>query len=182
MKKALIVFSVVLSAAAAAAQAPGGIQPLHVKVGLWQSTVKSQIGGGIPPELQARLAAMPPEQRAKFEAMMQKQFGGAPQASTFKSCLTEKELNDKEPWGSGTKCTWTILTSTSTDLEAKGTNCDAGKNQGMNSEFHLKLHVVDSEHVKADYDGTMTGNGHTMTVNGNYASEWVGATCPADTN
>ncbi|HEV2324741.1 MAG TPA: DUF3617 domain-containing protein [Terracidiphilus sp.] len=179
MKKSLLVCLVVLLCAAAA-QAAGGLQPLHVKTGLWQSTVNNQLAGGIPPDMQARLAAMPPEQRARIEAMMQKQFSGTPQGSTFKSCLTQKDLNDSAPWGSGTKCTWTVLTSTSTDLEVKGTDCDAGKKEGMNSEFHVKIHVVDSGHVKATFDGTMTGNGHTTTMNGNYTSEWVGPTCPAD--
>jgi hypothetical protein len=179
MKKTLIVFSVVLLAGAAV-QAAGGLEPLHVKLGLWQSTVNNQLGGGLPPDMQARLAAMPPEQRARIEAMMQKQFNGMPQSNTFKSCLTKEDLNKSAPWGSGTKCNWTVITSTSSDLEVKGTGCDAGKNQGMDSEFHIKIHVVDSEHVKATFDGTMTGNGHTMTMNGNYTSEWVGATCPAD--
>ncbi|HEV2134794.1 MAG TPA: DUF3617 family protein [Terracidiphilus sp.] len=180
MKRTLIVFSAVLLTAAAV-QAAGGLQPLHVRLGLWQSTVNNQLGGGLPPDMQARLAAMPPEQRARIEAMMQKQFNGTPQNSTFKSCLTQKDLNESAPWGSGTKCNWTVITSTSSDLEVKGTGCDAGKNQGMNSEFHIKIHVVDSEHVKATFDGTMSGNGHTMTMNGNYTSEWVAATCPADT-
>lgn len=179
--KGTVIVALLALCAAVAAPAAAPLQPLQVKTGLWQSTVNSQMGGGIPPELQARLAAMPPDQRARIEAMMQKQFGGVPQANTFKSCLTQKDLNDSSPFGSGTKCTWTILTSTSTDLEARGTGCDAGKNQGMNSEFHVKIHVVDSGHVKANYDGTMTGNGHTMTVNGSYTSEWVGPTCPADT-
>lgn len=180
MKKIPVVFLIVLLAAAAA-MAATGLQPLHVKVGLWQSTVSNQLGGGLPPDMQARLAALPPDQRAKIEAMMQKQFSGTPQNSTFKSCLTQKDLNDSSPWGSGTKCNWTVITSTSSDLEARGTDCDAGKKEGMNSEFHVKVHVVDSEHVKATFDGTMTGNGHTMTMNGNYTSEWVGPTCPADT-
>lgn len=181
MKKTLIVISLGLWAAVAVSAA-GTVQPLQVKPGLWQVTLNNQIAGmpAIPADMQARLAAMPPEQRAKIEAMMQKEFGGAPQGRTFKSCLTEKDLNNREPWGSGTKCTWTVLTSTSTDLEARGTSCDMGKNQGMTSEIHVKIHVIDSEHVKATYDGSMTGNGHTTTLNGSYASHWVGPTCPAD--
>jgi hypothetical protein len=177
-------FALTLAAAcftvtAAAQTLAGTKQPLHVKTGLWQVTQTSSIGGGIPPEMEARLAQMPPEQRARVEAMMQNRFGGAPQTTTFKSCVTEKDLNS-EPWQNGTQCKWTVLHSDGTDMEARGTECNLGKEQGMSSEIHIKIHVVDSGNVNATFDGSATQNGHTFTLSGTHTAKWLGATCPAD--
>lgn len=168
------------STAVVAAQSPAGShQPLHVKTGLWQVTQTSSIGGGVPPEMQARLAQMPPEQRARVEAMMQSRFGGAPQTTTFKSCVTEKDLNN-EPWQNGTKCKWRVVSSNGTDMEARGTECDLGKEQGMDSEIDIKIHVVDANEVKATFNGSATQNGHKFTLSGTHTAKWLGATCPAD--
>lgn len=178
MKRILVFASLGLCAAIAAAAA-GKVQPLQVKTGLWQVTQTSSIGGGVPPEMQARLAQMPPEQRARAEAMIQSRFGGAPQTTTFKSCVTEKDLNN-EPWQNGTKCKWTVVSSNGTDMEARGTECDLGKEQGMSSEIDIKIHVVDSSDVKAEFHGSATQNGHTFTLSGTHTAKWLGATCPAD--
>lgn len=162
-----------------AAQAPAGKQqPLHIKTGLWQVTQTTSLGGGIPPEMQSRLAQMTPEQRARVEGMMQNRFGGAPQTATFKSCVTEKDLNN-EPWQSGTDCKWTVLNSNGSDMEARGTECNLGKEQGMSSEIDIKIHVVDSENVKATFNGSAKGNGHTFTLSGTHTAKWLGSTCPA---
>lgn len=163
---------------AAAAQTEAH-QPLHVKTGLWQVTQTTSIGGGVPPEMQARLAQMPPEQRARVEAMMQSRFGGAPETRTFKSCVTEKDLNN-EPWQNGTKCKWSVVSSNGTDMEARGTECDMGKEQGMSSEIDIKIHVVDANDVRATFNGSATQNGHTFTLSGTHTAKWLGATCPAD--
>lgn len=68
-------------------------------------------------------------------------------------------------------------------MEARGTECQLGKEQGMSSEIHIKIHVVDSGHSKATFDGKTIGNGHTFTLSGTNEAEWIGATCPtADMN
>ena len=168
---------------AAAVPGSGQNQPLQVKAGLWQVTQTTTINGGVaalPPEMQARLAQMPPEQRARVEAMMQSRLGGVPHTTTFKSCVTEKDLNN-EPWNDGSECKWTVLTSTGTDMEARGTACQLGRDEGMSSEIHIKIHVVDPEDAKATFDGKATGNGHTFTLTGTHEAKWIGATCPAGT-
>lgn len=168
--------------------ATGKIQPLNVKAGLWQTTTTSTFGGlaggiaSLPPGEQAKLAQMTPQQRAMVEAMMKKQYGSGPQTTTFKHCVTEKDINNNAPWGTGTRCTWNVLTSTGTDLEARGTSCDLGKTDGLNSSVDVKIHVTDSENIKASMQGSATGNGHSYTLNGTYTSKWIGATCPAGTH
>ena len=127
-------------------------QPLNVKVGLWQVTGTNKMGN-------------------------------APQNVAYKKCVTPKELNT-DPWVNGPdeKCTWTVLTSTGTDMEVQGSDCEAGKNYGMKTDLRVKLHVVDSENVKASLQGTMSGNGQTVNIDGKLAGKWIGASCPDGTN
>jgi hypothetical protein len=179
--KSLIVAAACVMLAVAASGA-GENQPLRVKTGLWQVTQTTTINGGVvalPPDLQARLAQLPPEERARLEGVMQERLGGVPHTTTFKSCVTEKDLSD-EPWKSGSECKWTVNTSTGTDMEARGTSCELGRDEGMSSDIHIKIHVVDPGYAKATFDGKATGNGHTLTLSGTHEAKWVAATCPSD--
>ncbi len=180
--KSLIIAAACLMTAVAASGA-GANQPLQVKTGLWEVTQTTTINGGVaslPPDMQAQLAQMPPQERARLEAAMQARLGGVPHTITFKSCVTEKDLNE-QPWNDGSKCKWTVITSTSTDMEARGTSCELGKDEGMSSEIHIKIHVVNPGYAKGTFDGKATGNGHTLTLNGTHEAKWIAATCPADT-
>lgn len=131
--------------------AGNGYQPLNVKTGLWHVTGSNQ-------------------------------FMGNPMKTDYKKCLTAKDLNTN-PFTNGPdeKCTWTVLTSTGSDMEVKGTGCEAGKEYGMNTTVNLKLHAVDNENVQGSLQGTATGNGQTVNLNGNYTGKWMSASCPAGT-
>lgn len=159
-------------------------EPLNVKTGLWQVTETSTATGlpPITPEMQARLDKMTPEQRAQLQAAMNSRFNGTPQTTTYKTCVTKDELNKNAFDGPDEKCTWTVVNSTGSDMEAQGTSCAAGKNQGMKTDITMKLHAVDSENVKATVQGTSTGNGNTVNVNAAFTGKWIGATCPTNTN
>jgi Protein of unknown function (DUF3617) len=146
-------------------------QPLNVKTGLWQVDLTFTYSG-LPPEMQAMLNQMTPQQRAAAG------LGGA---KTYKQCVTPKDLSKPMVQGDDS-CRWTILKSSSSDLDVRGTACQAGKNQGLSTEVEVKVHAVDSEHVKATVHGTGTGNGVNATLDGNYAGKWIGATCPTETN
>ncbi len=80
---AIVCFSLTLFAA-------DKITPLNVKEGLWEITVTHSMSGmpampSIPPDA---LAKMPPEQRARIEAMMK---GGA-STDVHKDCITKEKL------------------------------------------------------------------------------------------
>ncbi|WP_256366848.1 DUF3617 domain-containing protein [Acidobacterium sp. S8] len=65
-------------------------QTFPFKTGLWESNVTSSISGiQIPPDVQAHLAQMPPEQQEKIRSMM----GGAPQTSVMRSCMTKEQFD-----------------------------------------------------------------------------------------
>jgi hypothetical protein len=110
-----------------------------------------------------------------------KQFMGNAINTDYKTCVRAKDLRSN-PWVSGPEeqCTWTVVTSTASDTEIKGTSCALGKESGMDTSIDLKLHAVDSENVKASMQGRSTGNGQTMTLNGTFTGKWVSSSCPAD--
>jgi hypothetical protein len=132
--------------------AANSYQPLNVKPGLWHVTGTNQ-------------------------------FMGNPVKTDYKKCITAKDLNSN-PWTNGPeeKCTWSVVTSTGTDMEVKGTSCEAGREYGMNTNVDLKLHAVDTENVKASLQGASTGNGQTVNVNGTFTGKWMGSSCSADSD
>ncbi len=73
------------------------------------------------------------------------------------------------------KCNWKLIKSNSSDMEAKGTACDASENEGTN--VHYKLHALDSEHVNGSGDWTATFQG--QVINGTVAGSghWVASSC-----
>jgi len=165
--------------------ADGNFQPLNVKTGLWQVTSTHTLSGlpPITPEMQARMARLTPEQRAKIEGMMKAQSGGTPTTTHYKKCITPKDLTTN-PWtnGPGESCTWNIQNSTGTDMELQGSSCAAGRNEGMKTDVAVKLHVIDPENVSATMQGSSTGNGRTMNFTGSYTGKWVNSSCPAGTD
>ena len=143
--------------------APVKVTPLNVSTGLWQMT-ETVTWNGLPPQM---------------AAMMR----GAPQTRTYTSCVKPKDLNTN-PWadGSGDKCTWSVLNSTGSDMELRGTSCDLGKDYGMKADVHGTIHVVDSANGTGSMAVTLTGNGQTMNGNASYTGKWIGASCADRTN
>jgi hypothetical protein len=107
----------------------------------------------------------------------QKAAMGIAAPKTYKICVKENDINKGWTQGNDNKCPWKVLKSTSSDLELHSPSCKAG-----DVELDLKLHAVDSEHVKAAVHGTGTEQGNKITLDGNYTGKWMGATCPADLN
>jgi len=159
-------------------------EPLNIKTGLWQVTEISTASGlpPIPANMQAQFDKMTPEQRARMEAAMKSRFGGTPQTINYKKCVTKDDLNKAAFTGDGEKCSWTVVNSSSTDMEVRGSACEAGKSQGMKTDVTMKIHVIDSENVKGAVQGSASGNGNTVNIDNTYTGKWVSATCPAGTN
>jgi Protein of unknown function (DUF3617) len=147
------------SAASLVFAAAGQLQPLNVKTGLWKLT-KAITWTDLPPQMAAMMKAAP--------------------QTTYSSCVTTKDLNTN-PWanGSGDNCTWTVLNSTSTDMELQGTGCSFGKNSGMTADVHGQIHIQDSENGTGSMALTLNGNGQTMHGVATYSGKWISASCPA---
>jgi len=158
-------------------------EPLNVKTGLWQVSEVSTTSGlpSLPAGMQAQLDKMRPEQRAKMEAAMRGRSGGAPRTINYQTCVTKDDLAKAAFTGPDEKCSWTVVNSSRSDMEARGSACEAGKNEGMKTDVTMKIHVVDSENVKGAVQGSATGNGTTVNIDNSYTGKWVSATCPAET-
>ena len=160
----------------------GKLQRMNVKTGLWQVSSTTTMSGAPPitPEMQARLDQMSPEQRARIEAQMKSAFGGTPQTNTYKKCVTEKDL-DRNAFGKNDeKCNWTVVNSTSSEMEVRAPSCNVGE-KGTNADVDVKIHALDPENVRATSHIILTGSGRTMTSDSTMTGKWLGSSCPAGT-
>src|SRR5215469_18930515 len=149
------------------------IQPLNIKPGLWESTrtIKRTGEMPIPAEVLSRLT---PEQRARMEERMKANSSGHESTKTEKKCLTKEDLEqDRLKLAESNECTTTVITSSSTTVKAKMA-CEV---QGMHSTGNLDLLAADPEHVTGSFHTNMTGNGHTMNMEGTWTSKWLGSNC-----
>jgi hypothetical protein len=158
MKKSIVVGTSLLSVYVAAA-VPQGLQPLKASLGQWQMT-ETVAWTGLPPEMAAMM--------------------GNGRTHNYTSCVKAEDLRSN-PWseGSNTKCKWTTLSSTATDMDVKGTGCDIGM-EGMMADVRGKIHLTDSKNGTGSFDISLSGNGQTLTGHASYTGKWVGASCPAE--
>jgi hypothetical protein len=92
--------------------------------------------------------------------------------------LKKEDLNKYPFTDPEKKCAYTVLSSTGTTMEVRGT-CAPGS-EGAKIDFKMRLDALDSENVKGT--GQMTMSGPSGSMNGNYAAtaKWIAATCPAN--
>lgn len=153
------------------------VQPLDVKLGLWEVTHPSAMTGtpSIPPEA---LANMPPEQRAMMEESMRKRTGERP--TTEKNCMTKEKMDKNTLFDEGNKeCTRTVVTSSGSKLEMK-IQCvhDGNKMDGT-----FRLDVINSENVKGSMQirapgaASAASAGQGMNINSTFTARWLGPVC-----
>ena len=165
---ALVVFSSLTLWAA------DNITPLNVKEGLWEMTVTHSMSGmpampDIPPDV---LAKMPPDQRARMEAMMK----GGPSTDVRKECITKEKLAKNSAFSNNRgECTRTVVNSTGSKLEVK-IHCEEKQ---ASTDGTLVLETVGSDHVKGtmQMQSATNANGHTMNMNFTFSSKYLGPAC-----
>lgn len=151
-----------------------------IKQGLWQTQLTSSVQMTLPPEVEARIAAMPAAQQAQMRSMM----GGPaakPTTSTVKSCvasaMTPNDLLNQAQQKSGTKCTFTNQQVTA---NAVSFDMSCTTTQGTASG-HAQFTMADSEHGTGTTHMTvaMSANGHSMnaTMDGTSIYTYLGADC-----
>ncbi len=155
----------VLPVLLAAADTPA----LNVRLGLWETTSTTHVGGQMPA---IDTSKMPPEQRARVEAMMKQMLGAHTQ--TAKSCLTKERLergtftdDQNQP-----DCKTTVNRNTSTVLDA--TEVCTGEHP-RTVQLHFEAQSPTS--VTGTFKSMDTEQGRTMTVDGTIASTWLAADC-----
>jgi Protein of unknown function (DUF3617) len=144
--------------------------PLDVRLGLWETTSTTNVGGQLPvsPDQMANLT---PEQRAKIEQAI-KASSGKP--ITSKSCLTKENLDKGYAFDNHKECTHKVLNSTTHKLDVQMT---CNEQEGTKVNVLVKVDALSSTNVKGTTHMTAEGGGHTMTSDGTFTSKWLSADC-----
>jgi Protein of unknown function (DUF3617) len=169
----LLCGALLLSSAALPAQ---DIKPFDVKLGLWETTSTTEMSGmampnmpQIPPDA---LSRMPPEQRARVEAMM-KGRGGAARPVTTKVCITKETLAHAGAFGQTDKsCTMTVVSSTPSK-QVMHMDCTRQENH-MSGDMTVER--VDTEHAKGSMVMKSEGE-HAVNMKMSFENKWLGADC-----
>jgi hypothetical protein len=161
--------------------------PLPVKPGLWEMQTSTngpgQAAPTLPPEAEAKIAALPPAQQAQVRAMMSGAGGGAakPAVAPRKVCLAgqpnlDSILNQSQR-SSGMQCTFTNRSQTGRSVSFD-TSCTSA--QG-NAQGHTEFHMVDDEHLSGSTHMTIKGSaqGHdfSSTVDSTTSGKFLAADC-----
>lgn len=148
---------------------PVHADPLDVKLGLWEITGTTQVSGMPMPE--SVLQSMPPEQRARMEAMFKKRQAQPSKSMTDKTCLTQEELNrpfSKQDDEMDKKCTQTVIVATRTVQEYKIQCVGSESRSGT-----MRLEALSRERIKS----TMKMNTGRGAVNNEMNGHWIAADC-----
>jgi hypothetical protein len=148
------------------------ITPLNVKEGLWEVTVTHSMSGmpAMPNISPDALAKMPPEQRARLEAMMQ----GGSSPDVRKECITKDKLEKHSAFSNNRgDCTRTVVNSTSSKLEVK-VHCEEKQ---TTTDGTLALEALTSDGVKGTMHSVINNNGRTMNMDFTFSSKYLGPDC-----
>ena len=151
-----------------------------IKQGLWQTQMTMSMQMTLPPEVEAKIAAMPAAQQAQMRSMM----GGAaakPTTSTVKSCvastMTPTDLLNQAQQKGGMSCKFTNQQVTASTVSF---DMSCTTTQGTASG-HAQFTMADSEHRTGTTHMTvaMSANGHSMnaTMDGTSIYTYLGADC-----
>jgi hypothetical protein len=167
--KVLLVLIVFVSLALWAGDA---IARLNVKEGLWEVTVTHSMTGmpampNISPDM---LAKMPPEQRARMEAIMK----GTPTTDVRKECVTKDKLDNHSAFSNNRgECTRTVVASTGSRLEVKF-HCE---DKQTSSDGNLLVEAIGSDNVKGTMHSVTKSGDHNMTMDFTINSKYLSPAC-----
>jgi hypothetical protein len=144
-----------------------------VKPGLWETTSTTDMGNmAAMPQIPAdKLAQLPPDQRARIEAMM-KGRSGTP--TVTKVCMTKESLAKALNFSqNNNSCTQKVTSLSSTKQEIH-TEC-TGQFKGAGD---LIIERVDSEHAKGEMvmKGD-SGRGTPISMKMSFTTKYLGADC-----
>ena len=153
-------------------------EPLNIKPGLWQMTVRGEMHG-MPPIPEENLKSMTAQQRAAIEKMMAE--SAKPHTREIKQCITQDDLNRSENLFNsdqpGMKCNNKLSKHSSSGMT--GTiDCtrDATRATG-----DFRYQAKDREHITGKVSMTISNGTNTMTTTATMSGRWLGAECGANT-
>jgi hypothetical protein len=166
---------VALPSAAALAQSP------HIRPGLWEETIAMKMGGAqadaAMAQMKAKLASMPPDQRAAVEKMMASRGlgiaqGGAP--NVVRVCYTKEQLDRGFTPGRDKQCTRTNV-STSGNVTKYDFSCTTA--QKHNVTGHGTLTTMGDTAFAFSSESDSTSDKGTMHMENNIAGKFVSGDC-----
>ncbi|MBW8759111.1 MAG: DUF3617 domain-containing protein [Burkholderiales bacterium] len=171
----LIACAVVLPAVSALAQGP------QIRPGLWEETVKMKMGGAdadaAMEKMKARLAAMPPDQRAAVEKMMAgRGLGMAPggAANVVRVCYTREQLARGFTPGSDSRCTRKNV-STSGNVTRYDFACTTAQKHSVVG--HGTLTTMGDSAFAFSSESDSTSDKGTMHMSNDIAGKFVSGDC-----
>lgn len=153
-------------AVAAFAQTPA----LDVKMGLWEITSVTDMGGQMPA---IDTSKMPPAQRAQMEAMLKGMMGQ--HTNVTKTCMTREKFDQSNFMMSdqpGMTCKQTITTNTRSTLDAS-VLCTGERS--MTGQMHMD--ALSPTAMKAAMKMATTDQGRTMNIDMTMTGKWLAADC-----
>lgn len=181
--KAGSVALVVILAGAGRGTAAAQSTPLPIKPGLWEMQVSMTNKMALPPDVEAKIAAMPAAQQAQMRSMMGGMGGGGgqPTTTTRKDCIAPQtsmdSLLNQAQQNPNMKCSFNNRVQT-----ASGASFDISCSGPTGSATgHIQYQMADDEHVSSTTHMTVTAtaSGHTMntTIDGSSTGKFVSADC-----
>src|ERR1019366_1518203 len=151
-----------------------------IKQGLWQTQMTMSMQMALPPDVEAKIAAMPAAQQAQMRSMMGGP-GAKPTTSRVKSCvastMTPTDLLNQAQQKGGMTCKFTNQQVTAS---AVSFDMSCTTTQGTASG-HAQFTMADSDHGTGTTHMTvaMSANGHSMnaTMDGTSIYTYLGADC-----
>jgi hypothetical protein len=121
----------------------------------------------MPPLTPEQLAKIPPEQRARIEAM----FAGKPTTTTSRTCMQKQDMA-KIPVGLDQSCKNVVVTSTGAK-QVMRQECDR---DGKKAVATVTIEAVSSESIKFSIVGD-GGDDKNSGMNIQGTSKWLGPVC-----
>ena len=149
------------------------VQPMDVKVGLWEVTKTTATSGQIPAGLLGKLT---PEQRARLEERMNARSAQSQKPITYKTCVTQEQINKGFSFAEDRDrnlCTSTVVSST-TSQEQMRLECTQN---GMKLNGTAHFEAIDSENVKAKTEFAGTDGARDMNADSTYTAKWISSDC-----
>jgi len=153
--------------------------PLNVKSGLWEETRQTE-STGVPPIPQSVLDTMPPEQRAKMEAMMKAQAARGPHLTSTvqRNCMTKEDFDQVFMPDDNKQCTHRVINSSGSTMEIEA---QCAKDGGVKTTMSMRFEASSPERVTGvstiKTGSTTQGDGRSMTLTTRINARWLGADC-----
>jgi hypothetical protein len=149
---------------------------LQFRLGLWQLTVQPQLSGAAA-ITSDQLQSLPPDQRARAQALVQSAIAQATKPRVFKECMNDEKRNRAfkavQP-SANNACQSTIVTNTAHDFEMRQ-QCPATR-----VTTTVRFQLTSPEHITGTVVGTTPGaSGATVNINATVEGQWLGAQCGA---